>query len=159
MAPDDNIIHQMPFLYFIYYSAILYNSYNCNMLSTLCNQYIIVYYLQACKIQTARIWIYAILPQHCLYFLPLPHGHGSFGYTLCVFTLSSVLSAAVSSLFVPVTFATCFTLYLLLYSVHDRADEWYPPECLLIISSNISNPAILYSTSGSLCPYACRPIP
>ena len=24
-------------------------------------------------------------PQHCLYFLPLPHGHGSFGYTLISF--------------------------------------------------------------------------
>ena len=33
--------------------------------------------------------------------------------------------------------------------------SWIPA----IISSNISNPAILYSTSGSLCPYACNPIP
>lgn len=49
---------------------------------------------------------YAILPQHCLYFLPEPHGHGSFGYTFAAARFFGVF-VAVSSLFVPVTFATC----------------------------------------------------
>ena len=30
---------------------------------------------------------YYFLPQHFLYFLPLPQGHGSFGYTFLSFTI------------------------------------------------------------------------
>ena len=48
---------------------------------------------------------YALRPQQFLYFLPLPHGHGSFGYTFV--SLFTGVFAAESSLLVPVTFATC----------------------------------------------------
>ena len=48
---------------------------------------------------------YFNLPQHCLYFLPLPHGHGSFGYTLSSVRFFGAF-CRLSSLLVPVTFAT-----------------------------------------------------
>ena len=45
---------------------------------------------------------YFFRPQHCLYFLPLPQGQGSFGYTLSAARCTGFL-ALLSSLFVPVT--------------------------------------------------------
>ena len=56
-------------------------------------------------LQEALHLSYALRPQHCLYFRPLPQGHGSFGYTL---TFARFFGAFVadSSLLVPVTLAT-----------------------------------------------------
>ena len=46
------------------------------------------------------------LPQQFLYFFPEPHGQGSLGYTLEAARITGFL-ASESSLFVPVTLATC----------------------------------------------------
>lgn len=55
---------------------------------------------------SAAFYLITFRPQHCLYFLPLPHGQGSFGYTFSC-ALRAGPFCTDSSLFVPVTLATC----------------------------------------------------
>ena len=92
------------------------------------------------------------MPQHCLYFLPLPHGHEIVRIYLCRSTLLRRVRAQTH----PCSFrspslpahaqpsARCVTWI--------QKTDRYPPGCSPIMASNISNPAILYSTSGSLWP-------
>ena len=90
------------------------------------------------------------LPQHCLYFLPLPHGHGSFGY---IFFSARTFGpfATLSSLLVPVTFATC-SLSTFCSTLTWKRSLTVSTSIARVISPNISYPIILYSTRGSLCP-------
>ena len=50
---------------------------------------------------------YACLPQQFLYFFPLPHGQGSFGYIFFSTRFTGPFTDGPSSLLVPVTLATC----------------------------------------------------
>lgn len=49
-------------------------------------------------LQEALHLSYALRPQHCLYFRPLPQGHGSFGYTLIICPLLCAFVAVQSLL-------------------------------------------------------------
>src|SRR5690606_19802 len=103
---------------------------------------------------------YRFAPQHFLYFLPLPHGHGSFLPTLAPL-LTTGLRGPLSP-WLAVTGSATFSLLGVpcSRSIRMRSSLFTESYWMLrIISSNISKPSNLYSTTGSRCPYALMPIP
>src|SRR5262249_26527728 len=105
---------------------------------------------------------YALAPQHFLYFLPEPQGHGSFPPILAVLRASA--TAIALSRDGPES---------LIYGLGARIRGASSVDCTcvrkrywtisssirFIIASNNSNDSFLYSTSGSRCPYPRNPIP
>ena len=91
-----------------------------------------------------------------LYFFPLPQGHISFGYIFLVDLFTGPFEA-LSSLLVPVTFATCS---LSLFAQLEYVKQPYGVFCNGIghlIKHFKAHHLIL--NNRVLCPYACNPIP
>ena len=78
------------------------------------------------------------LPQHCLYFLPLPHGHGSFLPIL--FTFLGCFLAVVS---LSLVFSFLFTFFLSIFCLISAFNK-YTVVCCSIVFNNSDNNCIIF---------------